>query len=105
MWPYRLCVDSPADLSAAAGGIRRDGGLGESVPGFCRTHRPIRQDASVEVDLDVASLELPTDELLGKRILDVALDRPAQRTRAVRAILACLLDDPVDHLRLQFQTE
>src|SRR4051812_40819248 len=101
MWPSRLVWVHRRNLPAAAVDIVAEGGLGESVPVFCRTHGPIRQDASVEVDLDVASLELPTDELLGKRILDVALNRPAQRTRTVRAILACLLDDPVDHLRLQ----
>ena len=46
-------------------------------------------------------LQVAADELLGERILDVALDGAAQRPRAVRAVLAGLLDDPVDHFGRQ----
>ena len=40
-------------------------------------------------------LELPSQEVLGQRVLDVALDRAAQRTRAVVRVEA-LVDEEVD---------
>ena len=58
--------------------------------------RAVRQRPAIEVDLDLAALEVPTDELLGQRIFDVALNRAAEGPRAVRPVLARLLDDPVD---------
>src|SRR5215203_1598524 len=63
----------------------------------------IRQDAGVQVDLDVAPFEVPADELLGERVFDVALDGTAQRSGPVRAVLAGLLDDPVDDVLSQIE--
>ena len=60
--------------------------------------RPVGQGAGVHVDLEFAALQVAADQLLGERILDVALDGAAQRTRAVRAVLAGQVDDPVDRL-------
>ena len=59
---------------------------------------PVGQGAGVHVDLELAALEVAADQLLGERILDVALDGAAQRTRPVRAVLAGQVDDPVDGL-------
>src|SRR5206468_5033220 len=56
---------------------------------------PERELSVLENDLDLAALgELALDEALGKRVLDVPLDRPAQRPRAVGAVLAGRLDQP-----------
>ncbi len=65
-------------------------------PASALTDRAVREAPGVEVDLDVAALEVAADQLLRERILDVALDRAAERPGAVRAVLAGLLDDPVD---------
>ena len=56
----------------------------------------VGQLASIEIDVDVAAAQVSADELLGQRILDVALDGAAERPGAVRAILAGDFDDPVD---------
>ncbi len=42
---------------------------------------------------------MPANQLLGQGIFDVALNRPTQRTRAVRAVLARDVDDPVGDFR------
>ena len=67
--------------------------------------RAIGQRPGVEIYLDLPALEVPADELLGERVLDVALDGAAQRPRPVRAVLARLLDDPVDHLGRQIEPD
>src|SRR5690242_439943 len=64
----------------------------------CRT---VGEGSAVEVDLDFAAFEVAADELLGKRVLDVPLDGAPERPRAVRAVLARLFDDPVDHVGRQ----
>src|SRR5262245_34202856 len=73
--------------------------LRELSPGFYDAGGAVGQLAGLEVDLDVAAVEVTPDELLGQRILDVALDGATKRARAVRAVLAGDLDNPVDDLR------
>src|SRR5262245_9858072 len=65
-------------LELASGSVRK-------LPGF-------------EVDLDVAAVQVASDEFFGQRILDIPLNRPAQRPRPVRTVLAGDLDNPVHHL-------
>src|SRR5688572_32786949 len=55
-----------------------------------------------EVHLDLAVAQVTANELFRQRILDVALDRAAQRPGAVRPVLARDVDDPVDDLRRHF---
>src|SRR6185295_1690808 len=69
---------------------------GELTSRFELARGPVSELSRVEVDFDFAAAEVSADEFLGQRVLDVPLDRPAERTRAVRAVLARDLDDPVD---------
>src|SRR4029077_1855568 len=62
---------------------------------------PVRERTCVQVDVDFAAGEVAPDQLFRQRILDVALDSPAQRPCAVRPVLAGYLNDPVDALRRQ----
>src|SRR6476620_8044013 len=69
---------------------------GEPTAVFRRVGRAVSEAPAVEVHLHVASLERAADQLVRERILDVALDRPAERPGSIRAVLAGLFDDPVD---------
>src|SRR6478736_8682300 len=62
---------------------------------------PVSQNAGVEIDVDFPAPEVPANELFGQGILDVALNRPAERPRSIRAVLAGGLDDPVGHFRAE----
>src|SRR6188508_368333 len=73
--------------------------LGQSAACRDLSGRAVRQLAALQVDLDVPSPEMPSDELLGKRILDIALDGAAERARSIRTILAGEIDDPVHDFR------
>src|SRR5437762_1940446 len=59
----------------------------------------VRQLSRIQVDVDFPAVQVPTDELLGERILDVTLNGAAQRARPVRAVLARDFDNPVHHFR------
>src|SRR3954470_4357037 len=61
----------------------------------------VGQRPGVDVDLDFSAAEMSANQLFGERVLDVALDGPAQRTRSVRPVLARDFDDPVDHFGRQ----
>src|SRR5262245_43105610 len=60
--------------------------------------RTVGEVGAIEVDLDHAPTEMSADELLRERILDIALNGAPERPRAVRAVLAGDLDNPVNHL-------
>src|SRR5436190_19034493 len=81
------------------------GCLGELAPRLQFTCGAVGERAGVEVDLDVSASQVAADELFGKRVFDVPLDRPAQRARAIRAVLAGHFDDPVDDIGRQRDLE
>src|SRR6185436_1746034 len=56
------------------------------------------QSPILEVDLHQARLEVPAYEFLGERVLDVALDGPTQRPRAVGPVAAGGVNNPIHHL-------
>ena len=72
---------------------------GQSTAGLDLAGRSIGQDARIEIDLDLATSQMPADQFLRERILDVALDRAAQGACAIRPVLARGLDNPVGHFR------
>src|SRR5207247_416659 len=80
-------------------------GSGELPAGFELAGRSIGQLPRVQIDLDLAATQVAANELLGQRIFDVTLDGAAQRTRAVRAVLAGDLDNPVDDFGRQGDLE
>src|SRR4051812_11252647 len=71
-------------------------GDGEATAGFGLPGGAPGQGAVLEVNLDHARAQLAADQLLGERIFDVALNRPAQRPGAVGAVAAGGIDNPVD---------
>ena len=83
--------------------VRRGSGQPAAFQGLAG--RAVGQRPAIEVDLDFAALEVPADELLGQRILDIALNRAAEGPRAVRPVLARLLDDPVDDLGRELEPD
>src|SRR5687768_6272838 len=72
--------------------------LREFAAGLELARWTVSERSRVEIDLDVAATEMAADELFRQWILNVTLNRAAQRPRAVRAVLAGHLDDPVDDL-------
>ncbi len=79
--------------------------LGQRTAVFGDARGTVGKNAALHVDLDLAALQVATDEFLGKRILDIALNGAAQGARTIRAVFAGLLDDPVDHLGRQLQPD
>src|SRR5437867_12943740 len=95
-------VGPPASVEKGAwGGTPRAFWLCQLASGFELACRAICELARVEIDLDLAAVQVAADQFFRQRILDVALDGAPQRPRAVRSILARHLDDPVDHLGRQ----
>src|SRR4051812_46114814 len=50
-------------------------------------------------DDDLAGLELAVEDLLGQDVLDVALDRPAQRSGAQHRVVTLLREQPLGVVR------
>src|ERR1700687_421579 len=75
--------------------------LSELPPRLELADRPIRERPGIEVNLDVPAMQMTSNELLGERVLDVALNGAPEGPGAVRPVLAGRLDDPVDDLRGQ----
>ena len=96
--PRRHGVGDPARRSGAPASDGLDGDR-QPPAGLVLAGRAPGERAVVQVDLDDARPQLPADELLGERVLDVALNRPAQRPRAVGPVAARRVDDPVDRPR------
>src|SRR5687768_14917955 len=63
-------------------GDRPVGASGQPPAAGQDARRPVRQLATLEVHLDFAVTQVSADQLLGKRIFDVPLDRPPERPRA-----------------------
>src|SRR5918911_306453 len=61
---------------------------GEFAARFELAGRSVGELPGIQVNLDIAAAQVPPDELLRQRVFHVALNRAAQRTRAVRSILA-----------------
>src|SRR5262245_152998 len=95
----------PSRGNVRAGLARPSTQLGQPPALLGGSDGTVRQAAGIQIDLDVAALEVAADELFGERVFDVALDGPAQRPGAVRAVLARLLDDPVEDLGLELEPE
>src|SRR5262247_2501311 len=79
--------------------MRCDRGLSQFSAGGELSRGPVRELTGLHEDLDVAAAQMTSDEFFRERILDVALDRAAERPRTVRAILAGDLDNPIDDFR------
>src|SRR5918993_1185371 len=73
-------------------------GLSQRTAVLGNARGAVGEAPAFHVDLDLAALEVAANEFFGERILDVTLNGAAQRPGAIRAVLARLIDDPVDHV-------